>query len=206
MGCDIHMYCEIKKEIDGTEKWYCADKFYLNEYYGEDEYEPQYYVDSIYSGRNYSLFGVLADVRNYDGNVPMDEPRGLPDDVSETIKEASDRWGDDGHSHSWFTARELFDYQEENSSTLHQGMISAEQDEELKKGIKPTTWCQWTNSPGYVKRAWVEDGCVLDNLIDAVKKRMAEKFWIWDFLDEEKKAERFNQEADNFRIVFWFDN
>jgi len=61
------------------------------------------FVESVSAtGRNYSLFAALAGVR---GAGPS--PRGLPDDVSNIVKDASDTWDCDGHSHSWITVDEF---------------------------------------------------------------------------------------------------
>ena len=64
--------------------------------------------------RNYTLFGVLAGVRDHDV-TPIAEPRGLPDDLE--IDPDSDRadpclgghWLGE-HSHSWVTVAELAAY------------------------------------------------------------------------------------------------
>lgn len=61
MGCDIHIITEIRK--DG--KWKHIDE-----------------VPNSYTDRNYSLFSVLADVRN-SFMIKGFKPRGLPDDLSE---------------------------------------------------------------------------------------------------------------------------
>ena len=126
MGADIHFYVE-KKQADGT--WAAQAEEVPNTYYkpetapapGERDEDGERAVDVIsdwYSGRNYSLFAILADVRNGygfagvdtgDPVVPIDAPRGLPDDVSRTIHQQSEYWGVDGHSHSHFTVRELID-------------------------------------------------------------------------------------------------
>ncbi|WP_262265532.1 hypothetical protein [Microvirga yunnanensis] len=56
--------------------------------------------------RDYSIFGFLADVRNYSAVRPISEPRGIP-------RDAVDRdWWDDHHSCSWLSTDELlaFDY------------------------------------------------------------------------------------------------
>jgi hypothetical protein len=60
MGCDIHLITEIFKEG----KWN-----YIEE------------IPESFNGRNYSLFGVLAGVRN-SFNEDNFEPRGLPKDIS----------------------------------------------------------------------------------------------------------------------------
>lgn len=196
MGCDIHLYTERKYNRDNQEPiWICCDHFKLNPYYilyPEEEYEHEWKIEEIYNDRNYSLFAALADVRNYDNITPLDKPRGLPKDVSRKVHEESMKWGPDGHSHSWFTAKELFEYQKKYPTTKHEGMLMPEMlrlfDEE---GKIPTEWCQWTNRKGAERRSWEAPGSPIDPLVKAVKKRMAEEFWIWDFLEEDEKEEAY---------------
>ena len=85
-----------------------AQNWRYNPYYqeGNDEGERMLNIESLYSGRNYELFGILAGVRDHN-NDSIDDPRGLPEDVSEVTKKESDRWDGDGHSHSWLTLKEL---------------------------------------------------------------------------------------------------
>jgi len=72
MGCDIHLYIEYKSkktEFDG--------------------YNPgwQSFGGSINPGRNYAMFALMADVRNYysDGKLPvLVERRGMPEDAGYT--------------------------------------------------------------------------------------------------------------------------
>lgn len=211
MGCDIHVYCEQKETINGNKIWICADHFKINKYaYYDDEdskYEPKYHIVPIYDDRDYCLFETLAGVRAYYGNEIMDEPRGLPDDVSDTVKAESDRWDSDGHSHSWFTARELFKWQNLHPTIHNSGLVSKEAYEKYQKdGALPTSWWQGSNNPTDVRMEWDVPGCPLDRLIDGVKKRMAEVFWIFDWMEESEKKEKYWKHADDFRIVFWFDN
>ena len=77
MGCDIHCFTEVFR--DG--KWEFED------------YGP-------FDDRSYSLFGLLAGVRNYYAVTPIDEPRGIPDDACSEVTEYFDRGG--YHSASWF--------------------------------------------------------------------------------------------------------
>jgi hypothetical protein len=74
MGCDIHLYVEVRG-ADGT--WQSADEWERDTDDGytwvDVPYEKEYY-----NGRNYSLFAMLADVRNRDGLIPFSQPRGLP--------------------------------------------------------------------------------------------------------------------------------
>ena len=120
MGCDIHMYAEVKK----NNKWSKVGDVFENMWYSKDRELSDWnkpLTDTPYDGRNYDLFAILADVRNGHGFAgcvtgerfnPISEPKGLPDDVSKKIKKESDKWDGDGHSHSYFTVKELLDFQE----------------------------------------------------------------------------------------------
>lgn len=81
MGCDIHAVTEVK--LGG--KWFA------------------YRVCEI--ERNYSLFGIMAGVRQLD--TPIIEPTGLPKDISAVTKLCRDRNGADGHTESCFYQPEL---------------------------------------------------------------------------------------------------
>ena len=82
MGCDIHPHFEVK--INGEWK-----------YYGEGDFD-----------RNYNLFAKLAGVRNYNEIEKIDDPRGLPEDITEMTKIHNDFWNDNVHSHSWISSEE----------------------------------------------------------------------------------------------------
>jgi hypothetical protein len=106
MGCDIHSYCEVKK--DGV--WVpSGDVFPL------DEYDRKAYTKTHgvhpFDWRSYGLFGFLADVRNY-SHVPCIQPPtySLLPDVSSYVREAYDSTGMDTHSMSTLTARQLVEY------------------------------------------------------------------------------------------------
>lgn len=65
MGCDIHLYIEYKSkkvEFDGfKDSWHS-------------------FGQRINPGRNYAMFGLMANVRNYDGELPVIvNRRGMPD-------------------------------------------------------------------------------------------------------------------------------
>lgn len=92
MGCDIHGFVEAKI----GDKWVAITELYSN-------------------GRNYERFAALAGVR---GEGP--EPKGIPNDISDTVKYWIDAWGCDGHSHTWFPIKEaakIFLNTKENSPT-----------------------------------------------------------------------------------------
>lgn len=105
MGCDIHLFAEIK--LRGT--WHV---------YSHPEID-----------RNYELFGFMAGVRGYDVK-PIAEPRGLPDDAAEVTRIAFER--DEGHTPSWLHGPELqavCDFYEAQQKRNHTDWCSAELDQ-----------------------------------------------------------------------------
>jgi len=94
MGCDIHATMEYDKRYEGNDEWWCS------------------FAKDIQIDRNYTLFSVLANVRNYseEGIKPISEPRGVPENVSFEFKDELEEWGSDAHSASWVTHAELNDY------------------------------------------------------------------------------------------------
>ena len=126
MGCDIHLYVERRE----NGQWVSADKWTPN----------PYYENRFYTGRNYELFAMLADVRNSGGITPIAAPRGLPADVSPEVKGESDRWASDGHSHSWLTIAELNAYNWQQP-VKYEGCVDAENYLKWKTFGEPESWC-----------------------------------------------------------------
>jgi hypothetical protein len=73
------------------------------------------YTDRPYDGRCYSLFGVLAGVRDQTKD-PISLPRDLPVDVSDYIRDDYEGWGWDAHSSSYYYLYELLDSKYRNMS------------------------------------------------------------------------------------------
>ena len=120
MGCDIHLAVEVRR--DG--KWERAlptggarDPSFveLAVEKGDGWYAKRSAVE-FYHNRNYYVFAVLADVRNYEDFRPISQPRGLPEDVSDAVRHLANDTDDDGdiwlgdHSFSWLTLTELQAY------------------------------------------------------------------------------------------------
>lgn len=138
MGADIHLFVEAKGGKHGH--WHKLDRTVS---IPDWRHTTQYHL-GWGGSRNYNAFAMLANVRNGygfagvdtgDGFEPIDAPRGLPEDVSEEIEEESDRWGVDGHSHSYFTLRELLDLEESgywDKTTTHRGVFLKEALEKAK--------------------------------------------------------------------------
>jgi hypothetical protein len=131
MGCDIHFFRErftsdnnysgprdlsedrnirIEQIIDDSpviKRWVAVDLWELvdNDYWS---------CHQAYSERNYYVFSILADVRNSSlggqGRVDtIDYPRGIPNDASSAYLYYTNKWSGDGHSHSYFTLKELLE-------------------------------------------------------------------------------------------------
>jgi hypothetical protein len=119
MGADIHFYTEIKIENewhpiympmpeDAFKTELKRHEGYFNNLtntYWEDYYSKKNYAN--YSGRNYYLFTFLAGVRGNEN--PLIEPRGLPEDCSKLIRRVCEKWGSDGHSHTYYYLSELME-------------------------------------------------------------------------------------------------
>lgn len=115
MGADIHSYLE--KRVNGV--WVAQGEFEEEDNGDGSTYLHQPYRKGPYSGRNYWLFAILADVRNYtDHFTPWDVERGVPDDASAVYSHLVEQWDGDGHSHSWYTLPELIEHRRR---TLLQG-------------------------------------------------------------------------------------
>jgi hypothetical protein len=176
--------------VDG--KWVTADEW-LEEC---GHLEPV--DDNRYTGRNYRLFGLIADgVReSFPFSVPI---KGLPDDVSPEVKKASDDWDSDGHSHSYLTKTEMLILQDriENEQITVKGMKSAEGWKKYQDSVasgKPDydlifPFCAWTTMEGHVK----------------FETQIPASFMMGECL-KELISTLDDVDGDDQRIVFFFDN
>ena len=197
MGCDIHVHIEALQSIDQHKVWVNVDHWKIDHY---KESDSGFNIVPIYRNRDYHLFSVLANVRNYSDMKPICNPRGLPEDVSDHTKKESDLWNGDGHSHSWFTLKELLDYKEANPKIKYAGLMTPENAALVDAGGMPTSWCQGCSDPTYVHRKWEREEDVFHYLIPEIEERLREVFWV--FGDGKYNIEL----AGKTRIVFWFDN
>ena len=154
MGCDIHTCVEVKS----GDKW---------ELVAED------WMD----GRSYSIFGFLADVRNYSRVTPISDRKGLPEDMSKGTRES---FGDgiDWHSSSWLTLAEL----------LAPNYDEVFWDRRVTKQTGPNSW---------TGAGLAEEG-------EGEHLTLREFLGEWYFKEVDKL--RQYGEAEKVRVVFWFDN
>lgn len=219
MGCDIHLFVERRE--GGT--WFNADTWTPNPYhekYPDDEQPLEIkYEDRFYTGRNYDLFAILANVRNGYGFAgvktgagfnPIAPPRGLPADVSSEVRGEADRWGADGHSHSWFTVNELLAY-DWDQVTQHQGIVDAANYMVWKYEGKPRAWAGGVEGSGVkhlsndemekVITGGFTDHCYTEVIWTEPYRKSAQ-----GFLEKALPKLQTLGPADDVRIVFWFDN
>jgi len=198
MGCDIHLFTERKREINGVEKWVNIDRFKISPYGSGNEVEHFELVE-LYGDRNYRLFSMLANVRNYHNNPVISEPKGFPTDCSDYVNKQKESWEGEGHSHSYLTLHEIKEFRKKHKVTKYSGMMSPENAALVDKGEMPNSWCQATRIPNHVYREWECTDDTLSDLVNKLEERAFEEFWLE--IDSDS-----SQNEHKIRIVFWFDN
>jgi hypothetical protein len=113
MGCDIHAMIERRKKFPGDS---ISGTPHLHQRWWVNMGDPEI-------GRNYTLFAMLAGVRNGLAITPAAEPKGIHEDACSEFRYFSDGFGTDGHSHSWLTLRELKDYAARAKDYVSDGII-----------------------------------------------------------------------------------
>lgn len=214
MGCDIHVFLEKK---DG-DKWLAVQG--PNPYYGKWDGESELTLEGwLFDGRNYNLFSILADVRNNCGAVPISMPRGVPEDASMEITKESECIGCDGHTHSWYTLKELLEFNWDNSFVENEAYVSEEVYKQFKNGGGPYPCCGDISGPKIEKILNYEMDRVIKNkypweinkqFYTAIKWKTSYKDIADNMLESINKyieqQSISNSELDDYRIVFWFDN
>jgi hypothetical protein len=226
MGCDIHL--KVERRVNG--KWECVESLSPRPCSwcdGAGHYKNRP-LDKCYScsgsgaqsgpyrDRNYTVFSVLAGVRN-DGYVkPIATPRGLPDGIAD-----DGEYGD--HSFSWLTLAELRAY-DWHQSIHDEGWVDAETfkkwDAAGAKG-NPEQWCGAVGG-GAVEhvthsrmREYIADGMKESPVIERIAgKRSFYTLIQWDvpltdyckhFLSFLETLSAIGADED-VRIVFGFDS
>lgn len=209
MGCDIHCYAEVKK----NGKWVKVGNKFKNPYYREIRGQSRY-IDSPCIERNYDLFAILANVRNEDGFKAISKPKGIPKDVSKRIKEMVEEWGDEAHSHSWHTLKDLLKWNWDQVVT-RRGIVDIEEYKNFKKRGYPRSWGRdvWGSN------LYIISSEEMDKLIKSGEKKSTKRYYVkikWKesyrdavgkwFFKETLPALQKLGEPENVRIVFWFDS
>lgn len=240
MGCDIHMFAEVKQKLaNGKSEWKTVGRVFKDEYhrpkeattmsvYGENKLSESYEWNEKltmhpYSSRNYDVFAMLADVRNGygfagvdtgEGFIPISEPKGIPDDASDYYKLAVKEYGEDGHSHSYFTMEELDAYDWEQT-TVHRGWVGLEEYKVFKEKGRPNSWSGGV-SGGAVKHltnkemdeviagTFVVEGNPYTQVEWTTTYRDSAQWFLKD-MEAVRKLKKLKR-VDDVRVVFYFDN
>ena len=196
MGCDIHLNLETyneRKDIWEDRNTYARNTYY-NDYPEESEYSAVRMGES--ERRSYTLFAILANVRNYqDQYTPIAEPRGAPVGLNKYVAADLKQWEDDAHSTSYFTLAELRAAEDDYTHFTWSGYLSPRQVEELNKGQKPHSWNTTPNSDEYRLCEWEEEYDGIGQLIRDIEHSLKQQYYYLKSTNEDK-----------VRIVFWFDN
>lgn len=190
MGCNIHLYRE--KFVAG--KWVTADEW--KDEYGDGQDVP---FEKRFTTRSYSLFAILAGVRERETPVFKLKPRGMPIAACSEVVAACDNYGNDGHSHSYLYLHELTELANllASNKQMISGMMHREQLKRLEASIASRSpdwnmlfpYSQSTNAPGHIE---FKVAVPADFLVGRHLKE------IIDSLTDIG--------GDQQRIVFWFDN
>ena len=207
MGCDIHLYIEYKSkktEFDGYDSGW------------------QSFGGRINPGRNYAMFGLMANVRNCysDGKLPvLVEPRGMPDDVSYTTMNDNRIYISDDEGEDYVSMETAKRWVKSGSSKFINN-----------KDGNPT----WVTQPDWHSHSWLttsEFESILNKYLELEtgwhKERVEEHnkmverqniqpdSWAYappSINDEPEyqvvlaSLKRFEELGYDARIVFWFDN
>ncbi len=172
-----------------------------------------------YKGRSYTLFAALAGVRNQEMQiVPIVAPRGVPDDVTNLVRDEWARWGPDAHTASHATLTELtlcegweqtFTYECWVCEGGHpnRARLSDERFARLESycneygefpSLSPDAWnlstCGWSSDPEPWRTLRYRARLDLN---------VGQDWWL--FMAGLHRV-GLQSGADNVRIVYWFDN
>lgn len=169
-------------------------------------------------GRSYSLFAILANVRNGYGFAGVETgtawpsiapERGLPDGVDVDDKDAP--WLGD-HSHTWMTVAELLAFDWHGTTQTHYGVVPLDT---YQPGVRPSTWSGMVSGRDIVT---VEESAV-DGLTVPVGTRVyVRQAWQWTaaeacqwFVDDylpafRRLCDELGATPGDVRLVLGFDS
>lgn len=237
MGCDIHMFAEYKKSHPhpSDSSWVMVGHYFVHEWYHEERPTSIYWSDwgevernapwslHPYDRRNYSLFAILANVRNGygfagvdtgDGFIPITMPRGVPEDASSYYKKLVEDYALDGHSHSYLTLTELEAY-DWSQVTTKRGWVNQEQFKVFVREGRPSSWSGSVQGGGvlHVSNEYMQDSINVGNLspklYTQVEWQQTYASSCEDFLNNTMPQLRkiaAMELVEDVRIVFFFDS
>ena len=175
MGCDIHLYIEYRsKNAANTDQYW------------------QSFGQRTNPGRNYFMFALLANVRNYDELPVPYALRGMPDDAGY----------DSGYDNRLYISNE-FDEHTVTMERAEQWVKSGSSKFINNERGEPT----WVTHPDWHSHSWLTTN-EYENVINLyLAQPFAKPFGLeprYQVVLASMKA--FEQLGYDARIVFWFDN
>lgn len=188
MGCDIHAYLESR----------------------ENSSCPWTYTKKLDIWRDYTLFGVLANVRTRDDIVPISDPKGMPTGVSKEVIDEYEQWDSDGHSHSYITKDEFLNYDFYRITKFH-GILS---NVSFKSYLRTGTVDSYSSMVGgsLVKIHNKDQMQILVDSGNDTDKDYCRMDWTECLADNISAGltvlKLIFENTDNYeyRMIFWFDN
>lgn len=191
MGCDIHDFIEVRPK-GGCDRWNTV-------------------ADHVI-GRCYATFAILGNVRNEWGLESTSSDRGFPDDAGDPVCAEAWRYGQDGHSHSWVSLKELIELDPGQTVTCR-GFVDRKQFNEFKRLGRPMYWCNgiYTDLVKIVSNAEMgdlpPDAKDVFTMVEWKMKYSEFAPVIWGTLIPlMRKHLDDGTTPDDVRLVFFFDN
>lgn len=189
MGCDI--FVSIEQRDKKTNTWKNLSLYTK----GED---GSYNEVGVYDIRDYELFSVLAGVRGSTGSFVS--PRGIPDDVSDEVKEAYENGINYWHTPTWYDYCELKGYiymLSDATKELYKQKIEIEQ---LKAQIKQITTFNIEEESSYEFEDLLEDSDEEYSTVESLNDFMAHIKIVLEAYDI------YFPEPGDIRVIMWFNS
>jgi len=195
MGCDIHIWTEIKSKETG--KWEISKQ----DIFPDGDTKK---TSSPFDRRSYRLFALLADVRNNAGIIPISEPKGLPDD-SEYLNTKLDKPYDMsfgyGETNKCYTVKDEINYDVNYHSETFLTLA------ELLNFDYDKTFENLSVSKVFKSGNTVMAGAIFNEKAKVGEGEMTTyKDFIGEYFFEELEIMKTLGEPDDVRVVFYFDN
>lgn len=188
MGMDIH--CFLEEYDESTKSWFVPKDYIYEVEYNFNNNLVREDIEDFWDDRSYWTFAWLGCNYRSKSIQPINAPRGLPPDISETLNSLKRYSIEDGHNHSWFTFDELLEYFE--VPVYCESKFSQEYLNYLKRENKEV-WQdeEWYKQyGGNIETKWTMP------VLEVINE---------DFINIVKETTD-NKNPKHMRIVFWFDN
>lgn len=209
MGTDIRCYAE--RRVNG--KWELCEPLVPNpDYYpadpsdppyADDASEPEFKPQEIYDERNYSVFAIIADIRNgshsdedYESIAPQ---RGLPEDISNELAEWANYWAQYAYGFTWCSFAELLNFPWKQKSIKKKAMVDPRAAYLFNNGSDSFPHLLW---PRDVRKEYA--GYMKGGVTVTWRATYEESAGSYFLVNTFEKLASFGKPED-VRLVMWFD-